>query len=179
MVPSRKSSDQTRQRENQEVQVWERTSDGSTEADKHWRDAEAELQEELAARNIDLDKYFLKLAYRGDDARMVQYIGRVDVNVRDPKTGSTALHYVAAHGGRPALLVLIKSGKCNFLIRDKKGRLASELAGIYGLDPVMARLLLKKEAAQARVQGSQAATSRSKSAVIIYSIFCSIRKILT
>jgi len=75
------------------------------------------------------------------------------VNYPDPRTDAAALHYVAAQGARPAFRVLLKSGRCDFLIRDKRGRLASELAGVYGRDLAMERLLLKKEIAQARRQG--------------------------
>lgn len=75
------------------------------------------------------------------------------VNARDFNSGASALHYVAAQGARPALRALLASGKCDHLIRDRDGRLPSELAGVYGRDPAMARLLMRKELQQARAQG--------------------------
>ena len=75
------------------------------------------------------------------------------VDFTDPATGATALHYVAAYAARPAFRVLLKSGKCDFLMRDRNGRLASELAGVYGRDLAMERLLLTKEIRQAKAEG--------------------------
>lgn len=99
---------------------------------------------------------FLRAAEQGDTRRLDQLIAKgVPVNSRDRATGGTALHYAAAHGARGTLRVLVKSKQCDFLIRDKRGRLPSELAGVYGRDPAMARLLLKKEVQQARTQNLQ------------------------
>ena len=97
---------------------------------------------------------FLRAAENGDAARLGELLARgVPVNSRDPDTGATALHYAAAQGARRALRVLLRDGGSDHLIRDKQGRLPSELAGLYGNDPAMARLLLRKEAEQARASG--------------------------
>jgi len=77
---------------------------------------------------------------------------RADANVQD-EDGMTALHYAAAYNARPCLRVLLKIGKLNYLIRDKKGRYASELAFEYGKDYAVGRLLAKKEAEQAESEG--------------------------
>lgn len=96
----------------------------------------------------------LRAAENGDAARLGELLARgVPVNSRDPDTGATALHYAAAQGARRALRVLLRDGGSDHLIRDKQGRLPSELAGLYGNDPAMARLLLRKEAEQARASG--------------------------
>jgi ankyrin repeat protein len=71
----------------------------------------------------------------------------------DPVTGATALHYAAAYAARPALRAVIKHERCNFLIRDNRGRLPSQLARASGHDRAMARLLLIKEIKQAQAQG--------------------------
>lgn len=95
--------------------------------------------------------HFLRAAENGDARRLELHLAKgVPVNSRDRATGGTALHYAAAHGARGTLRVLLKTGRCDFLIRDKRGRLPSELAGLYGRDPAMARLLLKNEVRQAR-----------------------------
>jgi len=75
------------------------------------------------------------------------------VDFLDPVDHATALHYVAAYDARPALRVLLNSGKCDFLVRDWEGRLPSEIAREYGRDRAMARLLLIKEVQQAQAQG--------------------------
>ncbi|MCY1464084.1 hypothetical protein D9M71_820610 [compost metagenome] len=61
----------------------------------------------------------------------------------------TALHYAAATGFRPCIRLLVNSGKCDYLIKDNKGRLASELAYEWGRDYAVGLLLQKKEARQA------------------------------
>lgn len=72
----------------------------------------------------------------------------INVNAQD-KFGMTALHYAAATGFRPCIRLLVNSGQCNYLIKDNKGRLASELAYEWGRDYAVGLLLQKKEARQA------------------------------
>jgi ankyrin repeat protein len=80
---------------------------------------------------------------------------RADANSQD-EDGMTPLHYAAAYNARPCIRVLIKIGNLNYLIRDKKGRYASELAFEYGKDYAVGRLLAKKEAEQAAQEGVDA-----------------------
>jgi len=102
----------------------------------------------------DPDKALLRAARNADAEAMKREIeGGAAINARDRETGATALHFVAAQGARPCLRILLASGKCDHLARDRQGRLASELAGVYGRDPAMARLLMRKELQQARAQG--------------------------
>jgi len=75
------------------------------------------------------------------------------INYPDPRNGATALHYIAAQGARPALRVLLKAGKLDFLAADDEGRLAAELAGLYGNDLPMERFLRAKAIRQAREAG--------------------------
>jgi len=70
----------------------------------------------------------------------------------DPRTGETALHAAAGSRARPVVRVLIQHWP-DFLIRDRKGRLASELAYLYGEDPAMAHLLGTKERKNAIATG--------------------------
>ncbi len=100
------------------------------------------------------DKALLRAARSADAKKLRRAIEEgAAVNARDPETGATALHYTAAQGARPSLRALLSTGKCDHLARDRDGRLASELAGVYGRDPAMARLLMRKELQQARAQG--------------------------
>lgn len=75
----------------------------------------------------------------------------INVNAQD-KFGMTALHYAAATGFRPCIRLLVNSGKCDYLLQDNKGRLASELAYEWGRDYAAGLLLQKKEARQAHEQ---------------------------
>lgn len=77
----------------------------------------------------------------------------MDVNYQDPLTGQTALHIASAAQARAVIRVLLIVDRCDFLIRDNKGRLPSELAYLYGRDPALARLLGSKERKQAEAQG--------------------------
>lgn len=75
------------------------------------------------------------------------------VNEQDKNTGETALHIAAACRAHKVLKVLLETEKCDFLLRDKKGRLASEMAYLHGNDPAVARLLGIKERKQGDAQG--------------------------
>src|SRR5690606_36597763 len=96
----------------------------------------------------------LEAARQGAEVTVRRFAGEdgAPVNFQDPRTGATALHYAAAFRARPVLRALIKSGKCDFLIRVRKGRLAWELASNAD-DPAVARLLLMKTARPARERG--------------------------
>src|SRR5262249_15541625 len=78
---------------------------------------------------------FLKAAKKGDAEKLQRLIDQnAPVNFVDDRDHATALHYIAAYAARPALRVLLRSGKCDFLIQDRNGRLPSELAREYGDD---------------------------------------------
>jgi len=80
----------------------------------------------------------------------------VNVNYQDPVSGATALHCAAAYSAKSCLVALIYSGKCDYLIRDAKGRYPSEVADLVGDDLRIAGILAKKEARQAHRTGVQA-----------------------
>lgn len=106
------------------------------------------------SKDVSKDDALLQAARNADAEGLKREIeGGASANARDRQTGASALHFVAAQGARPALRVLLATGKCDHLARDRQGRLASELAGVYGRDPAMARLLMRKELQQARAQG--------------------------
>jgi len=105
---------------------------------------------------IRLGKQFLRAAEQGDARRLKLYIDEGFPSTwQDLKTGETALHIAAACQAREALRVILKSGTCDFLIRDAQGRLPSEMAYLYGNDPAVARLLGNKERIQAETQGEK------------------------
>lgn len=84
----------------------------------------------------------------------------INVNVQD-ESGMTALHHAAALGARPCIRLLVATGKCNYLLRDNKGRYAFELAAEWARDYAVARLLAKKQAQQAAAQGVPAFMPRT------------------
>jgi hypothetical protein len=101
-----------------------------------------------------LGRDFLKAAERGNAPVVGAYIEEgFPVNFQDRQTQETALHISAGTSARKVLRVLLDCGLCNFLLRDKGGRLASELAYLFGHDPAAARLLGTKERKQAEAQG--------------------------
>jgi ankyrin repeat protein len=132
-------------------------ADRATRAKRTVEEIEADIQRNLdrfAYGWITLGEQFLAAAEDADPERLKKLAAEgADINYRDPRTFATALHYVAAQGARPALRALLKIGGCDFLLRDKWKRLASEMAGVYGDDLAMERLLLKKEIRQARDGG--------------------------
>src|SRR3974390_2861087 len=74
-------------------------------------------------------------------------------NWQDSGTGETALHGAAGTRARAVPRVLVGSGRCDFLRRDAEGRLASEMAFLFGDDPAAARWLRIYERRQARKEG--------------------------
>ena len=103
---------------------------------------------------VELGLEIIKAAKECNASKLQQLLDQnAPVDFSDPSHHATALHYIAAYGARPALRVVLKSAECDFLVRDREGRLPSELAREYGHDDAMARLLLIKEMRQAQAQG--------------------------
>ena len=93
-----------------------------------------------------LGREFLQAVKRGTPATVAAYLDAgMPVNFQDPRTFQTALHVAAACRARAAIRVLVKHPDCNFIIRDRYGRLPSELAYEFGNDPALARYLTNKE----------------------------------
>ena len=103
---------------------------------------------------IALGNEFLNAAERGKPATLRGYMQEgFPVTWQDPDTGATALHIVAARQARNALRTILETGGCDFLLRDNRGRLSSEMGYLYGEDVAVARLLRIKERKQAEAQG--------------------------
>jgi hypothetical protein len=97
---------------------------------------------------------YYKAIDRGNPQKLKDVLAKgFPVNFRNPHTGETALHRLAASGARPAMRVLLAHKDCDFLVRDEQDRLPSELAYLYGRDPALARLLGNKERKQAAEEG--------------------------
>jgi ankyrin repeat protein len=101
-----------------------------------------------------LGREFLHIARRGILRMLTGFIEEgFPVNWQDARNGQSALHVASAAKARKALLVLAESGRCDFLLRDKEGRLASEMAFLFGDDPAAARWLRIHERRQAAAKG--------------------------
>lgn len=112
---------------------------------------------------VHLGSEFLKAAEQGNANTVLAFIREgFPVTWQDPANGETALHIAAACQARDVLRVLLKTGQCDYLLRDKKGRLPSELAFLYGEDLTVARLLRIHERKQADAQGIKLTRRPSK-----------------
>lgn len=101
-----------------------------------------------------LGRTFLSVVETGVPATIKLFLDKgMPATYQDPQTGLSALHVAAAARARYAVKLLLATGACDFLLRDKQGRLSSELAFVHGEDPALARLLSIKERKQADAQG--------------------------
>ncbi|MBV9693921.1 MAG: hypothetical protein JO261_09480, partial [Alphaproteobacteria bacterium] len=102
---------------------------------------------------ISLGREFLKAARRGNPQMLGAFIEEgFPANYQSPQTGQTALHISAATKARMALRILVGCGRCDYLLRDHQGRLASELAYLFGEDRPATRWLRIHERRQAKAQ---------------------------
>jgi hypothetical protein len=101
-----------------------------------------------------LGRDFLQAVKRGNPETVLAYLkAGMPVNYQDPKTKQAALHVAAACKAREAIRALASRPDCNFILRDRHGRLPSELAYEFGVDPALARYLTIKEFKQAKAEG--------------------------
>jgi len=124
----------------------------STDADKPLTADRAEIP---ATRDSgDTEQAFVMECAKAGQANGISiFLDRgYNANLQDAE-GLTALHHAAARGARACIRVLVASGKCDYLLKDKRGRFPSQLAIAYGRDVAIARLLAKHERQQARERG--------------------------
>ena len=88
-------------------------------------------------------KVFLEAVEFGDTARVEKDIaeGVIDINYTEPVTGLTALHIAAARNAVAVLRLLVKSGRCDYGIKDAQGRTAANVAVTVGRNPAVGRYL--------------------------------------
>jgi len=123
-------------------QFWEGVQIATTHSDPPLDPHLAAACERALSR---LGKDWLDAARCGDAAAVRAYIEEgFPIWYRDRRTGENALHAAAGSQARTILRLLLPRW-AGFLVRDRQGRLASELAYLYGEDPAMARLLGSKE----------------------------------
>ena len=110
-------------------------------------DSEKAQFQELLGKNL------LAVAQAGNEVDLAELLDAgAPVNFQDRRSGATALHYIAGGAARPAFRVLSQASGLDYLVRDKAGRLAWELAAIAG-DQALERLIAIKTRKQAEAQG--------------------------
>ena len=113
-----------------------------------------ESQKERMKTDTELAMDFLSASENGDRAFFDAYIkAGHDVNVQDPRTGLTALHISGGLSSKYQVRALVKSGRCNFLIRDAQKRLPSDVAFANSVYPEIHRYLSMLERRQAELNG--------------------------
>lgn len=106
-----------------------------------------------AKTRADQERQFVRAALLGWAYAVKHFVDAgVNVNAQD-EDGMTPLHCAASVGSRACVRLLLASGRCDYLLQDRKGRYASDLAMTWARDHAMARLLRKKQRQQAFVQG--------------------------
>lgn len=100
-------------------------------------------------RAIDrLGRDWIESARRGNVAAVRAFLEEgFPITYKDRLTGETAMHAAAGSQARSVVRLLLPLWP-DFLLRDGQGRLASEVAYLYGEDPALARLLAIKEQKQ-------------------------------
>ena len=117
-----------------------------------------EIGGELSAEDREAFGVHLIEAVKGGYLEPVQSLiaAGVNVNFRDRRMGATALHYAAAYRFHSALVCLIRCGRCDYLVQDKRGMYPSEIAYEIADDPRVGAILAKMAARQAHKTGALA-----------------------
>lgn len=104
---------------------------------------------------IRLGREYIEAARDGDSDLVRAFIEEgFPITWSERRTGETALHAAAGSRARPSIRLLVQHWP-DFLMRDRQGRFASELAYLYGEDPAMAHLLGIKERKDAIATGRE------------------------
>lgn len=111
-------------------------------------------REQTIAIMYELGEQFIEAAEEGDEDELSRLAAKgAPVNYAEPGSGFTALHYVASNGVRPAVRFLLSLDHLDVLLRDARGRRASQLAEVSARDRELADLIRQKEIEQAKERG--------------------------
>ena len=106
----------------------------------------------MPEKNIDVE--FLYAVCEGNLPKVKQLIATVkNINLRVDGSGGTALHVVANYQLTDIFKVLRTRSDLDYLVKDNKGRLPSQVAMNSEEDVGLGALLMKKEREQARREG--------------------------
>lgn len=110
----------------------------------------AEMSVDFAANDAAANECFTQVERGNAVACLAMLRLGFDPNMRRARWGDTVLHIAATRNARDVARVLIESGKCDYLLRDRQGNLASTNAYLYGRNSALARFLSIKEKIQAK-----------------------------
>ncbi|PUB90888.1 MAG: hypothetical protein DBP01_05180 [gamma proteobacterium symbiont of Ctena orbiculata] len=128
-----------------------------TKKKRHFAGAPPQKEGQLGqdtGTNVDLQ--FLKhvIERRYQDA--VSVIDQVkNINIADPKTGRTALHYAAARSAEGLLVRLQARNDLDYLVRDSEGKFPSDIAWVVGRNEDLGAELMEKEQQQSQRTGQK------------------------
>lgn len=115
--------------------------------------AQGDNSQNTARDFVELGREFLLASRRGVKDKVELFLDLdFPVNFQDPRTLSTALHVAAGSGARATFDLLIESGQCDYLLRDRQGRLASDRSALFHGSAEMTEILIAKEIEQAKRQ---------------------------
>lgn len=100
-----------------------------------------------------IPEYYAVIDFAHPDKIQAFFEKGFPVNFQNPVDGTTAMHVLAGTRSRSGIVVLAAIGEYDFLLRDHKGRLASEYAFLFGDDSGLATYLRLCEKKQAEAQG--------------------------
>ena len=93
------------------------------------------------------NKRFFAAAMNGDACVIKSYLeSNWDANLQDSETGLTALHYAASCGAEEVVDILLSNDTTDVLLKDKKGRLPSEMAFLIAKNDSLGDRLIEVEA---------------------------------
>lgn len=104
----------------------------------------------------DTDLTFIRLVKERRYQEALAVIGQVrDINVADPETGATALHFAAHRSCLQLFEALAQRNDLNYLVQDSEGRYPSELAWEVSGNETLGAELMQREKAQADREGEE------------------------
>ena len=92
----------------------------------------------------------LFVAVTSGDARSLRIAlhSNIDINARFVDYGQTALHIAALNSARSCIAIIARIPRCDFLIKDKSGYLASDISYLFARDARTGGFLCQMEARQ-------------------------------
>lgn len=103
----------------------------------------------------DVEQSYYNLLHAGassGDERLIKAViysePTFNFNIRFADYGQTPLHIAALNSARRSIAVLAATRRCNYLIKDYRGFLASDIAYVYAKDARTGAFLCRMEARQ-------------------------------
>ena len=108
----------------------------------------------MQGTSTEIDLQFIALVKAHDYESAVNVMGHVtDINIQDPDTSYSALHFAALRSANNFMAELEKRRDLNYCVVDKKSRPPSTLAWMEGQNEELAFELMKKEHKYAKRHG--------------------------